>query len=211
VWNGGGLCLFWSPAFGTSLLAKNWTAWSTHGLVARTVRQDVTWEDYWSVQADFEQAANRLVVSGRLADLPMAFEKTWQFHDDRVACTVTVEAEKAIQLCSLEMTFPYAASGPKATLLDAEGRPVRDGLAHAVRFDRGGGQAHVLVFDSPQTVEVREVESVDHYKTPRRHCCLVLGLPSQWGKGERRSFRSALVPTAVADVPDCVVRIVRGR
>jgi hypothetical protein len=198
VRNGGGLCLFWSPGFGTSLLAKNWTTWSAQSIVARTMRQEEKWEDYWSVETDFQPEAGQLVVTGSLANLPIAFEKTWRFREQRVEGTLTLKAERAVQLCCLEATFPHAADGPKVTLLDEDGRPARDTLARAARFEKDGDEVHVLVFDRLQTVEVREVESVDHYGKSRRHNCLVLDLPAQWREGGERSFLFAIAPAKTA-------------
>ncbi len=45
---GGGLTMFWTPDFGSSVLAGNWTPLTHHGLVATDGVTEVrSWEDYF--------------------------------------------------------------------------------------------------------------------------------------------------------------------
>jgi hypothetical protein len=70
-WNtpfvGGGVTLFWTPDFGSSILAGTWTPLAHHGLVVTDGQSGVrTWEDYFTPSYTLSSNDNVLTVNGDL-------------------------------------------------------------------------------------------------------------------------------------------------
>jgi hypothetical protein len=200
--NGGGLCMFWSPAFGSSILGKNWSAYSAHTLITET-RSKTDWDDYWSIQSEFEDDPAVLTITGAIRDQPLQFRRAYRFLDDRVECELTIKATGPVDLDAMWECFPYpldkAASGPgmRVSPLNARGGPVRDGPASAIQFSSAGSpQAHLIVFNQPRRCEIGTDESVDPYGQARRHGRVLAELPSRWTAGQTHTIRWMIKPTA---------------
>lgn len=209
--NAGGLCMFWSPRFGSSILGKNWSAYAAHCLIAEHVSGNgADWEDYWSVSRAFDVQQSQATISGTLRDQPLAFTKQYRFLEDRIECDLTLRASGAADFAAMWECFPYPLEKPepiRVVLLDEQGRRVESGPASAVAFYANIHEVHVIVFDQPRLCEFGADHATDNYKTQRRYGRVLAGLPAHWRNGEQQTFRWALLATAATDVPATVTRV----
>lgn len=200
--NSGGLCIFWSQDFGVSILSKNWSTYSAHTLITESLDGSINWEDYWSVENDFDSEANSLIVTGKMRNLPLTFSKQYEFLDDMVAARYILETEDALELKSLSECFPYPLdkSDPiQISLLDAEGAEITEGMAQAVLFYNSSAEAHLLVFDTPRRCNTGLNISVDHYGKEHNYGRLISELPRNWQAEIENTFRWCLLPIQKID------------
>jgi hypothetical protein len=184
--NGGGLCMFWSPDFGSSLLARNWSVEAAQSIIA--VRADGTtdWEEYWSVSNKLDAEHGTADITGNLGSTPIRFDRNVQFHDDRVIMDLQLEATSAIELKAMFESFPFPLDKPaslRAVLVNDQGRPVESGMARGIAFLSDLPQAHLVVFDQPRQCSVGTVKSTDDYGRPREHGRVLAALPAHCKPG----------------------------
>ncbi|MBN1671750.1 MAG: hypothetical protein JXR37_11985 [Kiritimatiellae bacterium] len=199
---GGGLSLFWTPAYGAALMAANWSALSHHGLVA--FREDGLrdWEEYHATKADLDAANSRLTMTGRIASLPLRYTRIYRFEPDRLTIDLTVEAETDVALARLIENVPLAAGRAKsrgaeiaAPEADAAAQfTVADSAACGVRFELAEPRPLHVCRSGP-------VAQYGNYQINR----VEIALPATLKKGEsaRLAYRLAPVggPVASAGEP----------
>jgi hypothetical protein len=188
--NGGGLCMFWSPMFGSSILGKNWSAYAAQTLIAESASGKADWEDYWSIQNVFDEQGGEAHISGAILNQPIQFERGYHFLEDRVDCSIALRAEKSADLKAMWECFPYPLDKPdpiRVTLLDANGRSVNQRPAWAIAFQNNSREAHVIVFDQPRRCEVGVEHSIDVYQQPHDYGRVLAELPAHWEEGRRYS------------------------
>lgn len=195
-----GLCLFWSPAFGTSLLTKNWGAGQTNTLLADRGEGKVDWPWYWSVKSEFDTDAGTAKLTGKFKDLPLSYERVYRFLDDRVQCSLTVTAAQALKLAALSECLPYPLAGikpdMKVSLLDAGGKVVENGQpCQTIVFSNAGAQ-HRVQFAVPTVVSLGEDKSEDHYGGKHTYGRALVALPAEWAPGQTFTLTYEFVPTA---------------
>ncbi|MCX6117659.1 MAG: hypothetical protein NT027_08970 [Proteobacteria bacterium] len=136
-WNapyvGGGMSLFWTPEFGSSVLAGSWTPLVHHGLVSVDGINGVrSWEEYFST--NFEQSPDKstLTTSGKLESKPCVYartpqelcsgmdnykySRTYTFLDDtiNVSTSIVAESNAVVSLNSILFeNIPLAGGKPK--------------------------------------------------------------------------------------------------
>lgn len=109
--NGGGLTIVGS-AFGASIQATNWSPLTHHGLVlernegGRTKRY---WEEYFSVDYDFDSTASILEVRGTLEKVPLQFTRRYQFRANEIGVSVLLRAQSAFSATDLAEVLPLAS------------------------------------------------------------------------------------------------------
>jgi len=171
--NGGGLCMFWSPAFGSSLLAHNWSATAAQTLlVERAGGAGFDWEDYWSIERAFDMEHAKATVRGSIMNQPLAFERHYQFLDEGVRCDLTLRATGSTESRDSWECFPYSlqkSTGITVRFLDDAGRPAHDGMASAVVFATAASEVHVLVFDQPRECRDGPDHGVDYQGKRHEH------------------------------------------
>ena len=148
---GGGLTLFWTPDYGTSLMATNWSALTHHGMVATTDQQKRYWEDYHATSFEIDEAANTLTIRGKIESLPVKYERRYTFHDDRLDIALTLTPEKDVQLERLIENIPVVGgrSKPETVALEAPAR------SNEIRIQDTAAQTGVTVtFNSPHPMHV---------------------------------------------------------
>ncbi|MCX6910596.1 MAG: hypothetical protein NTY01_21500 [Verrucomicrobia bacterium] len=197
----GGLLLFWSPGFGSSVLGMNWNAYSVNALVATAANGKTEWESFKSVRGILKQNPDRLLISGEIYNLPLQFSREYEFLNDRLGVTLTLKATAPVRLTSFVECFPYPVGKTKPNAINvqtADGSTLdengRDTASVFLRND--SNESHVLVFAEPRRCRAVVVESVDHYDARRRVGSVQVGIPLDWAAGQERVFRYALVPTA---------------
>ncbi len=213
--NGGGLCMFWSPLFGSSVMAQNWSAYAAQTIIAE--RDSVgggcaggggaDWEDYWSVSNTFDAERGEATVKGTLRDQPIDFERKYRFLRDRVVCEVTVGAAKACEYKAMWECFPFPSDpkvGLKVSLVDEEGRPVTNRPASAIVFRNGSIEAHVIVFAKPRRCEVGADRSVDHYEKTHEYGRVLAELPGRWTAGQREKVKWTMLAVTADQVAAAV-------
>jgi len=200
--NGGGLSMFWSPQFGSSLLSKNWSAYAANCIVAES-DQRTDWEDYWSVTSAFDTDAGKAVINCRLRDQPITISREYQFDDGGVECRLTIKAESDTTFKAMLESFPYPLDKPgkmTVTFLNERGQVTRDGLAQAILFSSDAPEAHLVIFDRARECSWGVDLSLDAYGKSREHGRVLSGLPPKWTAGQqfRTAWRMMPVPAGGA-------------
>lgn len=198
--NGGGLCMFWSPGMGSSLLAKNWSAYASQCIIAERDRAtgDGDWEDYWSVRPDFDADDSRATVRSAILNQPMQVERTLNFLHDAVRCDVRLTIDSKPNAAAVWECFPFAlekADPMHVALMNDKGEVVANGPASAIIFRNGGGFAHLIVFAQPRVCDVGEESTTDNYDGARRHGRVLAQLPNALEAGESR-VKWMMLPTS---------------
>ena len=192
--NGGGLGMFWSPGMGSSILAKNWSAYAAHSLITESDvdgKVEGDWEDYWSIKNEFNSEKATAKISGLIRDQPLRFEKRYQFLDDRIRCELTLDADKPCQFRNVWECFPYPLDKPeqlRVRLLDENGHPVNKRPASAIAFETSSNEVHLIVFDQARMCDCGADYGTDAYNARRDHGRVLTALPNQWQAGQSRSF-----------------------
>lgn len=182
-----GLCLFWSPDFGVSLLTKNWGAGQTNTLLADRGAGQVDWPWYWSVKSTFDTAQGTATLTGKFKDLPLSYNRVYRFADDRITCELTVTAAAAVKLVALSECLPF----PLADVKPGQAAKVVD--ATTLTFSKDG-RGHTVKFAQPQTVTLDEDKSEDHYGGKHTYGRALIALPTEWAAGQTYTLKYELIP-----------------
>lgn len=203
--------MFWSPTFGSSLLAKNWSAYAANSIVAEFRGTD-SWEDYWTVESKYDTAAGTAQISARMIDLPLTVERQYHFGETSVDCQLTISSDSDVTVEALWHCLPYfhqKRGGIEVVLLDAGGNHLRVGPAQGIQFRSTDRQSHVAVFSRPLACHDGTDEAVDAYGAIRQHRRVLMDLPLKWKAGERWRLRWRIMSVASEDVPRAVSEAVK--
>jgi hypothetical protein len=154
---GGGLSMFWTPSYGSALLATNWAPTTHNGLIALQADGKRYWEDYFATRYVIDQKAALLTVTGRIENLPIAYTRQYRFAADDIEIHVTLRAEQAVSLTSLTENIPFAEGVMKARGAELSLTGEKDGQAQTDRFtlrDKQNAGVEVLL-DGPRTLRIQ--------------------------------------------------------
>lgn len=202
-----GLCMFWSPEFGVSLLSQNWGASRANTLLADLGDGRIEWPWYWDTKREFYTNNATVTLSGKIHETPLSYERTYLFLDDRLECELTVTAEEAFTLERLSECLPYPLpevkpGGLQVHLLDAQGKTLpNDSEAQALHFTNESGYGHLVVLAEPRTLSLGVEHTVDHYGNEREWGRALIALPTQWEAGQSLSLVYSLQSCAAEEVP----------
>lgn len=191
---GGGLTLFWSPAYGSAFAATNWSPYTHHGLIA--VKPDHTrwWEDYFATSYKLDQTAGTLAVSGKIEGLPLRYVRHYSFLPDRLAVRVELTADEACKLEKLSENFPFVAGAPKTGGVKLLPDPAEEaGKWKGFALECRGVQTKV-VFAEPTPTQTCEkgLNDPGNYQLNR----VEAELPRDWATGQKYTFAYELIPVA---------------
>ena len=157
--NDGGICLFWSKDFGTSILSKNWSAFACNTIIAWLPDGRTVWPDYWSVKQTFDEEGGTLEVTSTMIDLPIEVKRSYEFLDDGINCTVGLTATKEVSLRRLVECVPY----PPKKESDTKVEPVEpnDGKCKGLFITNDSGRGHTVLFERPHRVDIGLNESAN--------------------------------------------------
>lgn len=110
---GGGLTLFWTPDYGSSIFAGNCSPLVHHGLVIKDKDGKRWWEDYFDRSYTLDAKAGELVCTGKVEGLPLRYKRTYRFEPNAVQVTLALTAEKDLQLSDSVENIPLAAGDMK--------------------------------------------------------------------------------------------------
>jgi hypothetical protein len=211
--NGGGLCMFWSPQFGSSILAKNWSVEAAQSIIAQRADGTTDWEEYWSVSNKFDAEHGTADIAGNLGVSPIKFNRSVKFRDERVIMDLRLEATSAIDLKAMSESFPFPLDKPgslRAVLLNDQGRPVESGEARGIAFISESAHAHLVVFDRSRQCSVGTVKSTDEYGQSREHGRVLAALPTQWKPGAVHHARWSIAAVPASDLSRGVTDAMRA-
>jgi hypothetical protein len=194
--NGGGLSMFWSPGFGSSVLGQNWSAYSSNSIIA-TLGGQTFFENYWSVDADLQETPAQGSFHGALNGGGMSFHRQINFLDDRVVCQIGLQASQTVTYNDLWECFPFSLDKPDpitVTLHDADGHVISGNnvIAWSIVFHTSVDEAHVITFSEPRRCDVGINTSVDPYGVPRTCGRVLTSLPREWNANQARTFAWAM-------------------
>lgn len=213
--NGGGLSMFWSPAFGSSILGKNWSAYAAQTILAEH-DGNADWEDYWSIQNVFDETSAEATITGRIMDQPMGFTRRWRFLDACAECQITLKADADARFDNMWECFPYPLDKPgsmRVTLLDESGQaipPSGGRPASAVLFASQRRESHLIVFASPRACEIGVERCTDALEGKHEYGRVLAALPRQWKAGEERTSRWCMMPIPSGSAVEAVKALIQA-
>ncbi len=110
----GGLSMISDNNFGTSLLAKNWSPKTHHGVIAE-LNDKRTWSNYFERDFNLNESNNELTVSGELYNLEsdtsnakIEYIRNYKFDENKIIVTLSLKSDKNITLTKLYENIPVA-------------------------------------------------------------------------------------------------------
>lgn len=208
--NGGGLSMFWSPAFGTSLLAQNWSAYAANAIIveqrsAAGVRTD--WEDYWTVKPAFDRERLTARVSGQIRDQPLTYERQYRFLEIGAECNLILTSAKPVEYIHAWESFPYPSRSEatmRVSVVDDHGLPVNKRPASAIVFQNASRESHLVVFAEPRLCEMGTERVTDAYGESREFNRVLAAIPTGWEADQQRSIRWCMMVVPAAEVPRAI-------
>ncbi|PIU60861.1 MAG: hypothetical protein COS85_22430 [Armatimonadetes bacterium CG07_land_8_20_14_0_80_59_28] len=194
-----GLCLFWSPEFGVSLLSKNWSAGQANTLLATLDSGKVEWPWYWDTKSKFDTDNATVEMTGKIHDTPLTYARKYRFLDDRIVCELTVTATAPISLKGLSEGIPYPLpevkpGGLQVKLLNQQGEAIEDGApTKGVFLTNASGKGHLLVLSEPLPVLLTRDHSTDHYGGEHDWDRVVIQLPKEWQTNQTLTLKYSLL------------------
>jgi hypothetical protein len=212
--NGGGLSMFWSPKFGSSILSQNWSAYSSNAVIARKGNQTF-FENYWSVTSGIQESLARATINGDLAEDSMTFRRQMNFLEDRVQCDLRLHTTKARSFDDLWECFPYPLDKPggiSVTLHDANGVQINGNnkVASAIVFHGEANEVHIVAFDSPRRCAFGSTSSTDVYGNPREIGRVLASLPAQWSASQARVFKWSMKAVRPQQVQQTIQQMIQA-
>lgn len=112
---GGGLSTFWTPDFGTSLMATNWAPDFHNGVVARVQNTTVEryWEDYLAATFTWDSVQKELHMMGEIEDQDIAYDREIVFRDCYLDCAVALMVNAPFNFVDMNEFIPLANGGKK--------------------------------------------------------------------------------------------------
>lgn len=146
---GGGLSLFWTPSYGSALLAANWSPSTHHGLVASKTDGARYWEDYFETTYDLNGESGELTCKGKIESVPLRYTRHYQFSDDEIIITLNLRAESDVILSALHENIPVASG-----IVKAQGAALSQQPGYLKIIDKTG-QGVALTLDHPRSVSIQ--------------------------------------------------------
>ncbi|MGE5532616.1 MAG: hypothetical protein ACM3VW_10930 [Bacteroidota bacterium] len=187
-----GLCVFWTPEFGVSLLTKNWGATRTNTLLVKTAAGEALWPYYIDTKSRYDTGAGTAVLTGKIRGTGLSYERAYRFGDEGVECTLTVTAAEAGQFAAVSECIPYPLEdikpGMTVSLQGAAGK------ATGIVFADKGGKGHTVALEQPAAVELGKDETTDHYGGKHVYGRALIALPTDWAAGQTVVLKYRLLP-----------------
>jgi hypothetical protein len=234
---GGGISSFWAPGYGAVFTGRvnkqygqpieEWREFRINSMSGALLNGQPFLTAMSNPVAEMDEKSGTLRFYGEVPATQFAFEREFQFLDDRVRVSVHLFDLKRFELVSfsharpdfperrvaeLRETFPYIMKGP-VTLFDASGKALgrvrvkaRPGV-RAVRFANRRGGA-VIVFDSP--VSVGHTRSVLGAEPPKIKTLFAEPENKVVHEGDGVRLRYDIVPLKGPTDDATVARLLRG-
>ncbi len=186
---GGGLSLFWTPSYGSSILAMNWAPTAHHGLIATQADGKRYWEDYFSSSYKLSADNSELVVTGRIENQPVSYVRRYTFLDDRIEVSVTLTPEKNVSFASLVENIPVVLGACKKSGPIIVAASEKTPEAVEVKDSRGGGVDIMLDAVLPFRIQKDGLKYGD-IQIGR----IEIPLPGELAQGRPVSFSYKLIP-----------------
>ena len=154
---GGGLSMFWTPEYGSSILGANWSPLTHHGLVATGSDGKRSWEDYFSTHFVLNEDPSELTITGKIENQPLTYTRRYLLGEQELGVELEVTADKDVQLTSLQENLPIAAGSIKSDGAQIRMNGEDKGQAKADKFviSDSHGQGVEVVFNEPQWLFVQ--------------------------------------------------------
>lgn len=86
-----GLSMFWTPAFGSLVLGKNWNVYTAQMTRVDLESGRVAWPDYWSCRSTIDEEKGMVVQDFSLFDLPAQIHREIRFADNALLLHVGID------------------------------------------------------------------------------------------------------------------------
>lgn len=190
---GGGMSLFWTPAFGTAIMSTNWSPVYRHGLVAQQQDDKRYWEDYFANDFNLHKKNKTLTINGQIEKQPITYTRTYHFDRDVMQVELKLTASKNIQLKQLLEVFPFPVGSVKANgmIVTAGGQSTGLATAKELSLSDKSGNGVKVTFDDKQTMTIAQPGLKRHGLQLSR---VELQLPTQWKAGQTHTLKYTLSP-----------------
>jgi hypothetical protein len=197
---GGGLSLFWTPAYGNSMIGTTWSALAQHGLVAWSGGLRY-WSEYFSTSFSLTNDGNTLAVSGQIEGTPIAYTRTYQFNDQNIDVSISMTAQEAVTLEKFVEVIPLLtctrANCNGSTLQNRKrnGATITLPSTQEIRALDNQGNGISVTFTGAQTLTsyphgLRKIFYNDEMQVGR----VEVALATSWQAGQTRTLTYRIAP-----------------
>ncbi|MBT3375681.1 MAG: hypothetical protein HN742_43470 [Lentisphaerae bacterium] len=190
---GGGLSMLWTPAYGTALMATNWSPLCHHGLVAVQGDGKRYWEDYHAAEFHLDEDAGTLVVTGRVEGLPLRYERAYTFADDHLTVALVVTAEDEVTLQRLIENLPLAAGRRKVHGAAISEPKEPESTGKVIRLTNDHAASVSVELDQARGIRICRTGLVSHYRSYQINRAEV-ALPVSFSPGQQLELTYTIVP-----------------
>jgi hypothetical protein len=190
---GGGLSMFWTPAYGTAIMSTNWSPVYRQGLVAQQGDDMRYWEDYFANDFKLNEKARLLIVEGKIEKQPINYKRTYRFNRESIDVTLELTATKDITLKRLFEVFPYPMGAVKSNGVNliADGKSQGTVTANELQMTDKAGNGLLISFPEQQSLTFNNPGMRRHALQMSR---VELSLPASWKSGQSHTLQYNLKP-----------------
>ena len=88
-----GLSMFWTPEFGSSLLAKNWNIYTSQTVRAELHDGSVSWPAYWTLNHEYDAEERHITMRQKMLNLPVHVTRDLRFGKNGVRQQVALRVD----------------------------------------------------------------------------------------------------------------------
>jgi len=111
-----GLCMFWTPQYGSLVLGKNWNAYTANLVRADLEENCVSWPDYWGFKHTYDADTAVLRLDWDMIDMPLHVIRTLHFAEQQVQQTLHLQAGGAVQANRIVEQIPFLEKSEQTVL-----------------------------------------------------------------------------------------------
>lgn len=190
---GGGLSLFWTPSYGSSILAMNWAPTTHHGLIATQADGKRYWEDYFATNYQLSSDNSALAITGKIEGQPIKYERRYEFGNDSIKVLLSIEAIEDVKLARFHENIPVVVGTVKKNGADIAIPGEAEGRATAKSFSisNASGKGVGIELDAPRELRIFRNGLKGRYMQVGR---VEIVLPANMLKGEKTDFSYTIRP-----------------
>ncbi len=145
-----GLGMFWTPDFGSNLLAMNWTA-DTANIIRADISDDkCDLPSYWSLSSNFDPDTMTLLMNWKMFKTPVDIQRKITFGEKSIKVKVRLRFTGDVKIRNMFEQLPFVKKDGITIEFDNAGKwQDKPCKTAAVRFRNGAGAGVLYKFKNP--------------------------------------------------------------
>lgn len=198
----GGLSLFWTPSYGSSILAMNWAPTTHHGLIATLTDGKRYWGDYFLKRYTLSSDNSTLTINGQIESQAIKYERRYEFGDNTIRVQLIIEALQDVNFSYFCENIPVVMGAVKkeGAYIEIPGESAGRATAKSFKIINQRGKSVSVELDAPRELRVYR-NGLKYNDTQFARVEIVL--PANMLKGQITQFSYTIVaPPVITGVSD---------